>query len=152
MAKTNGRFYTMSRMIQFKYLGRTGAHLFFVCVISIHMWACGSEGEKQKEMLQQAYGLHLKSIQIRHTLNEWLTKSKEHALTDSLYNQDLDSITQLLEIWDTQVVEVPGFEKEHHHEHDHHVQPQLTPQQHIQIQQHLLNEIREIAKRVNRLQ
>ena len=122
--------------------------------------ACGGKKEPNED-LQQAFKLHQEAVNIHNQAGEQLAKLMANG--DSLFIQanqkDLDSISRSLKAWNEQLVEVPGFEEAHDHSghdhsgHDHHhaKQPELTPQQHLQVQQHLLQEIRAIEKRIDQI-
>jgi len=138
--------------------------------------ACG-DSKKTNEDLQQAFELHQEAVKIRQITDKQMDelKANEDSLLVSTYQADLDYISRSLEEWDEQLVEVPGFEHEHdhsdhdhaghihaghihtgqelNHEHDHShgEQTNLTPEQHLQVQRHLLNEIKAIAEEVNQI-
>ena len=95
-------------------------------------------------------------MNIRNQTADQLAKltANEDSLFVKAYKKDLDSISRSLKAWDEQLVEVPGFEEEHDHSgHDHHhdEQPELTPEQHLEVQQYLLQEIRAIEKSINQI-
>ncbi|WP_209329352.1 hypothetical protein [Lunatimonas salinarum] len=110
----------------------------------------GCNDTTQEKQLQEAYSFHEKSLAIREKL-ENLLKSAEH-LAPTQY----DELRAFLEEWDNSFVEVPGFEHTHDHDHqghDHHhahKAPELTPQQHLQLQQHLYGELMEAYKSVKK--
>ena len=117
--------------------------------------AC-SPDKKPDENLQQAFKMHQDAVKIRNQVANHLDKlnANEDPLFVTAYKENLDSISRALETWDGQWVEVPGFEESHDHPgHDHHHtrHPELTPEQHLQVQQHLLQEIRKIEKRINQI-
>ena len=117
--------------------------------------AC-SHDKKPDENLQQAFKMHQDAVKIRNQVANHLDKlnANEDPLFVTAYKENLDSISRALETWDGQLVEVPGFEESHDHSgHDHHhdKQPELTSEQHLQVQQHLLQEIRKIEKRINQI-
>lgn len=126
--------------------------LFFT--ISL-LTACGEKKTTDQE-LQQAFELHQEAIKVRQTTGAQIDEleTTEQLLTKA----DLDTIRTLLKAWDDQLVEVPGFEAEHDHSghdhgHGHHDDlPNLTPQQHLQIQQLLLQEIKAIAQKTAQIQ
>ena len=112
--------------------------------------------KKPNEDLQQAFKLHQEAINIRNQTADQLTKltANGDSLFVKAYKKDLDSISRSLKAWDEQLVEVPGFEEAHDHSgHDHHhdEQTELTPEQHLEVQQYLLQEIRAIEKRINQI-
>ena len=147
-------------MIQKRNFSKHFVQFFLTLGLIILVVAC-SDKKKPNEDLQQAFKLHQEAMNIRSQTDDQLTKLT--ANVDSLfvmaYKKELDSISHLLKAWDDQLVEVPGFEEAHDHSghdhsgHDHHhdEQPKLTPQQHLEVQQHLLQEIRAIEKRINQI-
>ena len=135
----------------------------FAGIMSLLM-ACGEK--KKDENLIQAFKLHEEAIQVRQTAKDQITKLE--AITDSVFEAtnsvQLNSLSNALKEWDEQLIEVPGFEEEHDHshhdhsghdhEHDHdhdhnHSEQELTPKQHLEVQQHLLNEIKSISEKLN---
>ncbi|MEM6843461.1 MAG: hypothetical protein AAF944_26750 [Bacteroidota bacterium] len=128
--------------------------------------ACG-DSKKTDENLQQAFELHQEAVEIRQMTDKQMDelKANKDSLFVSTYQADLDSISYSLEEWDEQLVEVPGFEHEHDHDHAEHDhdhdhdhdhshggETNLTPEQHLQVQQHLLDEIKAIAEEVNQIE
>ena len=121
--------------------------------------AC-SDKKRPDEDLKQAFKLHQAAIALRNYTGDQLAElTKGDSLFVQAYKVDLDSISHSLAAWDDQLVEVPGFEEEHDHSahdhsghaHDHDEQPDLSPEQHLQIQQYLLQEIQAIEKRINQV-
>ncbi|MEM9361340.1 MAG: hypothetical protein AAGA43_01845 [Bacteroidota bacterium] len=123
--------------------------------------ACGDK-EKDKD-LQQAFKFHEEAIQVRQNLEDQIATLKSN--TDSLfiatYSDELNNLGSALKEWDEQLIEVPGFEEEHDHshhdhsghDHDHehehnHSEQELTPKQHLEVQQHLLQEIKGLAEKI----
>ncbi|WP_299537191.1 hypothetical protein [Ulvibacterium sp.] len=146
-------------MIQKKYVVRRCKLLVLFLGILALSTACGDK-KQANEDLQQAFELHKEAVKIRQMMQDQMTQLK--ANMDSLFvethSKDLNSISSALEAWDEQLVEVPGFEEEHDHsghdhdhDHDHHHDnhPELTPKQHLEVQQHLLEEIKEIAVKID---
>jgi ABC-type nickel/cobalt efflux system permease component RcnA len=121
------------------------------------MISCGVK-EKPNEELQQAFRLHQEAVKIRNQVEENLKilNANEDSLFINVYRSKLDSIRLSLITWDEQLVEVPGFEEEHDHSgHDHHHHddpPELSSEQHLEVQQFLLDEIRRIEKDINQIQ
>ena len=118
--------------------------------------AC-SDKKQTNEDLQQAFELHEKAIKIRQMAQDQMDQleANKDSLFVEAYAKELQSLSSSLEAWDGQVVEVPGFEEEHDHsDHDHHhhnEQQELTPKQHLEVQQHLLEEIQAIAEKINNI-
>jgi len=124
--------------------------------------ACGGE-EKKPEELQKAFALHEEAVKIRQEAKDQLGTLT--AISDSVFiaanQENLNALAASLEEWDEQLVEVPGFEEEHDHSghdhagHDHHHHdsgPELTPKEHLEVQQHLLDEIKALAAKLNQIE
>ena len=127
---------------------------FGLIVLSV---ACGNQ-KKTNEDLQQAFKLHQEAMNVRDQTVDQLAKltANEDSLFVKTYKKDLDSISRALEAWDEQLVEVPGFEDDHDHsghdhDHDHDEQPDMTPEQHLEVQQYMLQQIRAIEKSINQI-
>lgn len=124
-------------------------------LLLVMIMAC-SHDKKPGKNLQQAFKIHQDAVKIRNQVAGHLDKlnANEDSLFVTAYKENLDSISRALETWDEQLVEVPGFEEAHDHSgHDHHhdEQPELTPEQHLQVQQHLFKEIQTIEKSINQI-
>ncbi len=118
--------------------------------------SCGGS-EKPSEELTQAFKLHEEAVSIRNQVADQIAKLE--GSTDSLFveanKSNLDSFRISLNVWNEQLVEVPGFEAAHEHEghhHDHDEPLDLTPKQHLEVQQHLLSEIKALAESVNQIE
>ncbi|MGD1947433.1 MAG: hypothetical protein ACFB0A_14505 [Croceivirga sp.] len=146
-----------------------------VFILSIGMLlvllSCG-EAKKSPE-LEEAFKIHNEALAIRGEMSKKL--SELQANKDSIFVEThaatLSAIGTSLEEWDEQLVEVPGFEHEHDHsghdhsehdhsehdhsEHDHnhdHNEQELTPKQHLEVQQQLLEDITAIAEKIEGIQ
>ena len=138
-----------------RYLSNRCKPLFLTLGLITLFVACGDK-KKLSEDLQQAFKLHQEAVNIRNQMADQLAElaANSDSLFVKTYRKDLDSISRSLKTWDEQLVEVPGFEEEHDHSgHDHHhdEQPELTPEQHLEVQQYLLQEIRAIEKSINQI-
>jgi hypothetical protein len=126
-----------------------------ILVLTALLVSCKND-KKQNEFLRQAFQIHQEAVAIRNQTDAQLTKfiANEDSLLVNTYKMELESIGKALNTWDDQLVEVPGFEEEHDHaahDHHHHEESDLTPEQHLQVQQHLLKEIRAIEKRIGEI-
>lgn len=125
--------------------------------------ACGDKKQTNPD-LQQAFEIHGEALKIYNSARDQIAVLK--ANTDSIfvatYANDLNAISNSLEEWDEQLVEVPGFDHDHDHaehdhadhdhsdhDHDHDEHQELTPEQHLAVQQQLLEEIKTIAEKIN---
>lgn len=135
------------------------AYAILISLVSL-VTACSDKKEKDEDLVE-AFRIHQEAIKIRQSTQEQIEKLT--TLTDSAFiathGNSLDSISESLSQWDEQLVEVPGFEEEHHHhdhaghdhDHDHSEGPDLTPQQHLEVQQYLLEDIKIIAEKVDQI-
>lgn len=117
-----------------------------------------NNNKKSHSDLQKAFEFHQEAIKIRQITDKdmsLLNGNKDSSFIKT-YKRDLDSISILLNSWDEVLIEVPGFDEDHDHsghdhDHDHDKLPELTAEQHLEVQQHLLKEIRRIAEKVNNI-
>ena len=149
-------------MIQRKRLIRPCKLLVLMLGIITLSSACGDKKQTDAD-LQQAFEFHKEAIKIRQMTQDQMVQlqANKDSLFVAAFANDLQSISRSLETWDEQLVEVPGFEEEHDHsghdhsDHDHHhhhdEQQELTPKQHLEVQQHLLEEIQAIAEKINNI-
>ncbi|MEO1013048.1 MAG: hypothetical protein AAFX53_17250 [Bacteroidota bacterium] len=119
--------------------------------------ACG-DTKQMNEDLKAAFELHKEAIEIRKMAKDKMArlKANKDSLFIATHTEDLNSITRSLETWDEQLVEVPGFEHDpnhsdhdHDHDHDHDNGQELTPKQHLEVQRHLLDEVKAMAEKIN---
>ncbi|REA60853.1 hypothetical protein DSL64_13170 [Dyadobacter luteus] len=122
--------------------------LFFV----IATFACSSQQDKS-DVLSEANRVHLLASEIHHRLENQLDSAKT-ATHDSFRIKMLDSLSNLVELWEESMIEVPGFEHEHDHsgEHHHHKPaPSMTDESMLEYQQNAHTAIRELEKSFNDL-
>ena len=129
--------------------------------LSIFVLSC-SDKKKTDEDLKRAFQLHKEAIKVRQTVQNLITQLNSNQ--DSVFLAEnatsINAIDLSLAEWDEQLIEVPGFEEEHHHhdhadhdhDHDHGHQPELTSKQHLEVQQQLLDNIKMIAGKIRALQ
>ena len=143
-------------MILKKGFSRRYKRILTTLLLLAIIMAC-SHDKKPDENLQQAFKIHEDAVGLRNQIADKLENlnSIEDSLFVAAYKKNLDSINGALETWDEQLVEVPGFEESHDHEgHDHHhhdEQSDMTSEQHLQVQQHLFQEIQTIEKSINQV-
>lgn len=117
--------------------------------------ACSGNSESNKDM-QEAFRVHQEAVKTRQITGDQMEKLLlgSDSLFEATYKNELSSIKDSLKAWDEQLVEVPGFEEEHDHSgHDHHSHEttELSPKQHLEVQQHLLLEIQTIKKNLEQI-
>ncbi len=136
-------------------------HITLALVLLLVVASCTEK--KPDQNLQKAFDIHTEAMKVREQADQ-----KLHALmekTDSAfvatYGSKLDSLHSLIEEWDHQVIEVPGFEHDHgdhnhghdhhHHHHDHGAELDLSPAEHLEVQELLLNEIKSLKTAVDQI-
>jgi len=109
------------------------------------------DSNKPNAELQQVFDRHREAVSMRNQADAQLAKIiKGDSLILNKFKTEIDSIHKSLKTWDEELIEVPGFEHEHdhseiYHDHNHHVPLDLSPTQHLEVQEHLLKEIQTIA-------
>ena len=150
-------------MIQSKFLNSFSKLSILALGLTVLITSCGEK--KIDENLQKAFELHKEAVKVRQTAQDQIEQLESN--TDSLfvatYGNEISALSSSLKEWDEQLIEVPGFDKEHDHahhdhsghdhdhdhDHHHHDQPDLTPEQHLEVQQQLLQEINELAGKIS---
>lgn len=100
-------------------------------VLIFVLTAC-SKDKAKSDALIEANKVHLESVAMHENVENGIHLLKQRAETkqDSTRLQKLDSLQDLMELWEEGMIEVPGFEHEHHHEkgehHEHKPAPQMT--------------------------
>jgi len=115
--------------------------------------ACGNK-KNQSEGLIKANEIHLESMHIHESIEEDLESKKQKAIKskDLVSIHKLDSLGKILELWEQGVVEVPGFEHEHHHEkgehHEHKAAVQMTDESMLEYQKNSKQAIEELQEEI----
>ncbi|NQZ45513.1 MAG: hypothetical protein HRT65_14500 [Flavobacteriaceae bacterium] len=129
------------------------------------LWSSCGDKKASNENLQKAFEIHNEALGIQKSALDQMAKlraNKDSLFLDT-YSNELNTISSSLEAWNEQLVEVPGFDdhdhshhdhSDHDHDHDEHQQnghQELTPEQHLEVQQQLLVEIRAIAEKIEKI-
>lgn len=104
--------------------------------------AC-QKNHQQNPVLQQANQEHLEAIRI-HTDVKKILKTPLPNATESQRNR-LDSLSELIQLWEESIVEVPGFPHstdDHHHHHKE--MPKMTDESMFTYQQNAKKAIIEL--------
>lgn len=110
----------------------------------------GCQPQKKDSLLGRAFEYHQQAKNTRENLDQQLRKL-ESTVDISVFSA-LEEFKNALHAWDEAWVEVPGFDHDHEeddHEHNHHhhnQEPNLSPREHIELQKHLLEEIKGLEK------
>nr|WP_295934699.1 hypothetical protein [uncultured Dyadobacter sp.] len=115
--------------------------------------SCHSEREKSPELVE-ANPLHLEAIKIASELETKLKRlaTQPYPLTVKV---QADSLQKLIELWERNVVEVPGFPHTHDHAHgahEHQSVPPMTDQSMLDYQQKSWEAIKELQRGIVRLE
>ncbi len=118
----------------------------FLSLLALLISSCSGNSEKDSK-LKEAHEIHEASMSVRAQTVAALEimKSSAESAEDSLRVKDLE---MALKEWDDQVYEIPGFEHDHDHDHDHdhhhhhRKAPDLTPEQHLEMQNEMMAEIK----------
>ena len=113
--------------------------------------SCSGNSEKS-ELMIKANQLHLESVEIHENLEKKLSLmlAKEK---DPSRLKTVDSLRNLIELWETSLVEVPGFEHSHEHgaHHEHKPAPAMTDESMLEYQKKGKEAIQEIQTALNNL-
>ncbi|HWV33288.1 MAG TPA: hypothetical protein VN038_26700 [Dyadobacter sp.] len=96
-------------------------------IIVLTTLSCSSGNEKSRELIE-ANRLHLEAMKISKHLEQKLDSLAPLA-TDDLEKSRIDSLKNLIEVWEENVIEVPGFAHAHDHAHgvhEHKTAPSMT--------------------------
>lgn len=105
--------------------------------------AC-QKNHQQNPVLQKANQEHLEAIRIQTEIKNILKTPLPNA-TESKRNQ-LDSLSELIQLWEESIVEVPGFphSTDDHQHHDHKEAPKMTDDSMLTYQQNAKKAIIEL--------
>lgn len=128
-------------------------------VISVVVFAffvsCQGESKEDAHHLQQAADIHKAMMEIEELFEAQLDslKSLSHHAVD--IRDSLQVIEKEFELWEKNVVEVPGDDSaeahDHGHGHDHHHEKedlQVTPEQMVEIQKELKSNLEKLLLRL----
>ncbi|MDE0471846.1 MAG: hypothetical protein OXH57_07885 [Ekhidna sp.] len=110
--------------------------LFFLLIFT----ACASS--QNEKLNKQSIETHEAALKMGEQVNKKIAQitTAVEAVSDSILQDSLKSLKQDYADWESSIVEVPGYEHDHHnHEgHDHHENhgssPDLTPEMVLEIQ------------------
>lgn len=124
----------------------------FILLIALFYGTCSGK-KAQNDLLVKANQIHLEAAGIHKRLEKQLDSARSVS-RDSAYIGSLDSLTRLVELWESAMVEVPGFEHEHDHSethHHHNTAPAMTDESMLEYQENAQTAIRELQKSFNDL-
>ena len=120
--------------------------------LGLILGACANE-KKNDPILEEAFQLHQQAMTVEREVRAQLDKLPANTPV-------ADRLRSRHKTWSENLVEVPGFEHEHHHDHghdhahdhdhDHGPTTEVTPEHMLAIQQEFLDSIRAIQSDVRR--
>ncbi|MEO6687444.1 MAG: hypothetical protein ABIN24_15835 [Dyadobacter sp.] len=128
--------------------------ILLVTLLIFILSACKKSNNKSPELIQ-AYEMHLESMRIHENMETELIEKKQNAINNKDVSAitKLDSLSTILELWEEGIIEVPGFEHEHHHEkgehHEHKTEIQMTDESMFEYQKKSQQAIEELQKEIN---
>ncbi|SDG37732.1 hypothetical protein SAMN04487996_11830 [Dyadobacter soli] len=96
--------------------------LFAICLLAA---SCSKKSEKSPQLIE-ANRLHLEAIEISKQLETRLDSLSPKAAGD-VEKSRIDSLRSLIETWEENVIEVPGFPHAHDHAHGAHSHKSAPP-------------------------
>ena len=134
-----------------KFINMKAILYLTVTIFCLSLAGCAS-GDK-KDILKQAYTVHLEAVAIAEDLEKTLLSLRQKH-QDSVSVVEIDSLNKLIRLWEEAVVEVPGFEHQHGRagHHDHKPAPQMTEQSMLDYQIRAREAIISVKTQVNALE
>lgn len=127
-----------------------------VLVLAFMTLSCSREREKSPELIE-ANRLHLEAMKISERLEQKL-ESLSGETKDDVEKSQIDSLKNLIEVWEENVIEVPGFAHAHDHAHgahSHKSAPPMTDESMLDYQRQsreAINELKEAIAKIDSLQ
>lgn len=118
-------------------------------IVVLTTFSCSSGNEKSPELIE-ANRLHLEAMKISEHLERKLDSLAPLA-KDDLEKSRIDSLKNLIEVWEENVIEVPGFPHAHDHAHgahEHKTVPPMTDASMLDYQRQSKEAILEIQQAV----
>jgi hypothetical protein len=118
-------------------------------VLLVAMTVIGCSNKKQtSDVLVKANQIHLETAGIHQRLEKQLDSARA-VTTNPVYRRSLDSLSNLVELWENAMLEVPGFEHAHNSNdahHHHNTAPAMTDESMLEYQQNAYMAIVELEK------
>jgi hypothetical protein len=122
-----------------------------ILVFSIALATACSNNRGNEVIMEEAARIHNETMMLAVAVEQRINTYE----SDSMQMVERDSIVRwrtLFEVWEEDVVEVPGNEEHHahagHHHHDH-TPPDVTAAQLLEIQQALAKRMADLSQRVH---
>ncbi|MGG7662180.1 hypothetical protein [Dyadobacter sp. BHUBP1] len=124
----------------------------FLFLVVLTTLSCSSGNEKSRELIE-ANRLHLEAMKISEHLEQKLDSLAPLA-KDDLEKSRIDSLKDLIEVWEENVIEVPGFTHAHDHAHgahEHKTAPSMTDASMLDYQRQSKEAILELQQAITAL-
>lgn len=124
----------------------------FLLAIILTAAACARQEEKSPQLIE-ANRLHLEAIEISKELESKLESLSSHTESGAKQSQ-IDSLKSLIEMWEENVIEVPGFAHAHDHAHgahEHKSAPPMTDESMLDYQRQSREAIVELKEVITKL-
>lgn len=124
----------------------------FLLAIYLIIASCARQDEKSPQLVE-ANRLHLEAIEISKELEVRLENLSSQA-KDDVEKSQIDSLKNLIEVWEENMIEVPGFPHAHDHAHgahEHNSAPPMTDESMLDYQQQSREAIIELKEAIAKL-
>lgn len=113
--------------------------------------ACTSAEKREAQLLKEASSIHNAMVKDAYELKITLNKLKDDSLS-TIPSDSIHVLLNLIEAWESELVEVPG-NGEHHHvgSHHDHTPPPVTAGEMLSIQKELKKQFESITERFSAL-
>jgi hypothetical protein len=125
----------------------------FLLTILLAAAACARQEEKSPQLIE-ANRLHLEAVEISKELESKLDSLSSHA-ESGVKKSQIDSLKSLIEMWEENMIEVPGFAHAHDHghgAHEHKSAPPMTDESMLDYQRQSREAIIELKEAITKLQ
>lgn len=122
--------------------------------LALATFTCSKKNEKSPQLIE-ANRLHLEAMKISQQLEQKLDSLSPLAKDGSSGKPQIDSLKNLIEVWEKHVIEVPGFAHEHAHEHgahEHKTAPPMTDESMLEYQRQSRQAIAELQEAIEKLE
>jgi hypothetical protein len=128
-------------------------HPIFLLTILLAAAACARQEEKSPQLIE-ANRLHLEAVEISKELESKLDSLSPHA-ESGVKKSQIDSLKSLIEMWEENMIEVPGFAHAHDHghgAHEHKSAPPMTDESMLDYQRQSREAIIELKEAITKLE
>ncbi|WP_353722459.1 hypothetical protein [Dyadobacter sp. 676] len=130
------------------------AYLFSILILAAAVLSCSKGNEKSPELIE-ANRLHLEAMKISVQLEQKLENLSSQAKSAAQKTR-IDSLKNLIEVWEENLIEVPGFAHAHDHTHGAHTHkaaPSMTDESMLDYQRQskeAIIELRDVITKLDR--